>query len=63
MATADHLIQLRLEIEDLPDPQPRPHDPRPGLVAEQDAALKRSLSARESLRTAVAHGPGGWTAS
>jgi hypothetical protein len=63
VATADDLMAMRMEIEDLPDPQPTPQDPRPGLLAEQDSTLKRSLSARESLRTAVAHGPGGWTAA
>ncbi|MGO3153543.1 MAG: hypothetical protein ACTIJJ_13125 [Galactobacter sp.] len=63
ISTADALIALRLEIEDLADPLPSPAAPRAGLVEEQDGLLQRSLSARESLRTAVAHGPGGWTAS
>lgn len=37
--------------------------PEPVLLAEQAELLQRSLTARESLRGAVAHGPGGWTAS
>lgn len=63
ISTADALMAIRMEIEDLADPLPSPTIPRAGLVEEQFALLQRSLSARESLRTAVAHGPGGWTAS
>jgi hypothetical protein len=63
LTTADHLIEVRLEIEDLADPLPSPAAPRAGLVAEQEALLQRTLTARESLRRSVAQGPGGWTAS
>lgn len=35
----------------------------PQLEAEQNELLHRSLTARESLRSAVAHGAGGWTAA
>ena len=38
----------------------RPRDAR--RHAERDRLLTQSHSAREALRTAVAHGPGGWTA-
>lgn len=37
--------------------------PEPELLHEQAELLQRSLTARESLRRAVAQGPGGWTAS
>lgn len=41
----------------------RARGPEPELLSHQAELLQRSLSARESLRGAVAHGPGGWTAS